>query len=276
MDLAVNKLATHDVSDEDIQKIKEDLYNPALHLYLRTRTQIMKIMMDTMLRHNFVHPPVYMMSSMTDPLNHDTYPAKIDYYGTEYSLNQSLIFHKMLLASVSQSSNVFWFSPNIRLEDSDNGDKYATEFTQMDFEAFAWKNEDAIDLVHEILWEVIKEVSPTKDINLKLLRNIKREAYDRLCPIRGKYLNFDFEINGVEVCSGAEREFTYDELTRRMQELNYPLEYFKPILKFAHAKDLKQTAGAGIGIERLVAAIFQVPLHEVYPFKRIPKKKIIF
>ena len=80
-----------------------------------------------------------------------------------------------------------------------------------------------------------------------------------------------------EVLSGAEREYTADRLQLRMEELEYPLDYFEPILKLAKEEGLKPTAGAGFGLERIVRAILLLDdIAEVYPFKRVPEEPIIF
>lgn len=61
-----------------------------------------------------------------------------------------------------------------------------------------------------------------------------------------------------------------------MKELNYPLDYFKPLLEIAKTKGLKPSAGGGFGIERFTRAILLLDdIAEVYPFKRVPEQKII-
>ena len=111
-----------------------------------------------------------------------------------------------------------------------------------------------------------------------ILTNLKREAYDRRDEVTGKYLNYDviMPVTG-EILSGAEREYTYDRLKLRMEELGYPLEYFEPILKLAKEEGLKPTAGAGFGVERFVRGLLLLDdIARVYPFKRVPEEAIIF
>jgi len=69
-------------------------------------------------------------------LNHWTYPARVNYYGEEVSVTQSLIFHKILMVMLSPASQVFWASPNIRMEMRIGRKeyKYTSEFMQVDFE----------------------------------------------------------------------------------------------------------------------------------------------
>jgi asparaginyl-tRNA synthetase len=83
-----------------------------------------------------VHPPIYMLSGCTDPLNHQTFPARLNYYGEEVSVTQSLILQKILMVMLSPVDRVFWASPNIRMEMGvrHKGYKYTSEFMQVDFE----------------------------------------------------------------------------------------------------------------------------------------------
>ena len=111
-----------------------------------------------------------------------------------------------------------------------------------------------------------------------ILTNLKREAYDFRDDITGKYRNYDvvMPVTG-EILSGAEREYTHDRLLMRMEELDYPIEYFAPILKLAEEKGLKPSAGAGFGLERFVRGILLLDdIAEIYPFKRVPEEPIIF
>ena len=273
MELAIGQLKSH-ASGERYQKFLDHLSDQGLLLYNIVRTKIVKAAMEYMVEHDFVHPPVYMFSTLTDPLNHETYPARFDYYGKEHSLIQSLIFHKMAIVSVSNIKRVFWLSPNIRLEASPNGEKYATEFTQLDFEVSGWDVEQAIYFTKGLISHVIKELNCNSEFNIECLRNLKREAYDYREGL--EYKNFDFEINGLEVCSGAQREYEYDRLKARMEELNYPLDYFEPVLRMAENGLLKPSAGAGIGIERLTRAILGLrDMSKIYPFARRPKEDLV-
>ncbi len=275
MKLGISDLKPHELMDDDFYDMLEHLNSGHLHHYNRARSAIMKVAMDFMIIRGFVHPPVYMVSTLTDPLNHETYPAKIDYYGKEHSLNQSLIFHKMAIVSCSSLNRVFWFSPNIRLEMSDDGTKYATEFTQLDFEVLGWNRDEAAEFTKSLLDHILSSLNIDKQPYR--IDNLKREAYDYFDESTDEYLNFDFEIDGIEVSSGAQREYQHDRLEKRMLDLGYPLDYFKPVLKLAKERRLKPSAGAGIGIERLTRAVLELDdISKIYPFKRRPKKPIVF
>jgi asparaginyl-tRNA synthetase len=88
--------------------------------------------------------------------------------------------------------------------------------------------------------------------------NFKREFYDRETPFKRKhYNNFDliYPEGYGEALSGAEREFEYEQIIYRMSELQMDLTPYKNYLEAAKRGDIPSTAGAGIGIERLLRFI---------------------
>jgi asparaginyl-tRNA synthetase len=86
--------------------------------------------------------------------------------------------------------------------------------------------------------------------------NIPREFYDFEDLESGKWDNYDLYLPGYgEVLSGARREFEYDKMTRKMERDGVRKENYKLLLKLAKEGRLKPSAGAGIGIERLVSWI---------------------
>lgn len=102
--------------------------------------------------------------------------------------------------------------------------------------------------------KVISEQSETP----VFLTNFKREFYDRETPgVRGQYNNFDiiYPEGYGEGLSGAEREFEHDQIVYRMEELDMDLAPYKNYLEASKRGMIPATAGAGIGIERLVKFI---------------------
>ena len=86
--------------------------------------------------------------------------------------------------------------------------------------------------------------------------NIPREFYDFEDLDSGKWDNYDLYLPRYgEVLSGARREFEYDKMTRKMERDGIRKENYKLLLKLAKEGRLKPSAGAGIGIERLVSWI---------------------
>ncbi|MFH1998691.1 MAG: amino acid--tRNA ligase-related protein [Planctomycetota bacterium] len=119
-----------------LEQTRRALRNPKLKTILEVRTSIQKFLSDALVEAGYVHPPIYMLAGCTDPLNHWTYPARLNYYGEEVSVSQSLILQKILMVMLSPVDQVFWASPNIRMEMriSRKEYKYASEFMQVDFE----------------------------------------------------------------------------------------------------------------------------------------------
>jgi len=86
--------------------------------------------------------------------------------------------------------------------------------------------------------------------------NIPREFYDFEDLESGKWDNYDLYLPGYgEVLSGAKREFEYDKMALKMDRDGVRKENYKLLLKLAKEGRLKPSAGAGIGIERLVSWI---------------------
>ena len=90
------------------------------------------------------------------------------------------------------------------------------------------------------------------------IKNFKREFYDREDPQNpGTYRNFDivYPEGFGEGLSGAEREYEYNDIVRRMQELNMDMTPYANYLDLAKRGLIPQTAGCGIGIQRLLKFI---------------------
>lgn len=88
--------------------------------------------------------------------------------------------------------------------------------------------------------------------------NFKREFYDREDPQRpGTYRNFDlvYPQGYGEALSGAERTYEYADILRRMDELHVDRAVFQTYLDVAAKGLLPRSAGAGVGIQRLVKFI---------------------
>jgi asparaginyl-tRNA synthetase len=104
------------------------------------------------------------------------------------------------------------------------------------------------------------------------ITNIPREFYDFEDFSTGKWDNYDlFMPQFGEILSGAKREFEYDKITKKIERDNVRKENFSLIIKMAKEGRLKPTAGAGIGIERLVGYLTGVKhIAECQPFPRVP------
>jgi asparaginyl-tRNA synthetase len=102
--------------------------------------------------------------------------------------------------------------------------------------------------------------------------NIPREFYDFEDFKTGKWDNYDLFLPQFgEVLSGAKREFEYKKILKKIERDQVKKENYSLILKMAKEGRLKSTAGAGIGMERLVGWISGVKhIAECQPFPRVP------
>jgi len=83
--------------------------------------------------------------------------------------------------------------------------------------------------------------------------NLPREFYDFEDFQSGKWDNYDLLLPQYgEVLSGARREFEFGKIDKKMERDNVRKENYSLLLRLAEEGRLKPSAGAGIGIERLV------------------------
>jgi asparaginyl-tRNA synthetase len=234
---------------------------------------------------------------------------EFEIYGEKVRITQSMIVHKIIAVSLF-TDKIFTFSPNLRIEKPErkNTGKHLYEFTQLDFEVRYAKSQDIISFVERILkklfidlmengiyrkeMECIKEKWETYDsmdiesiygreweqiLANKIecpvwIKNIPREFYDYQDPLTGKWDNYDLYLPGIgEVLSGSKREILYDRIIEKMVRDRINKENFMVLLDLSKNGELKDCAGAGIGIERLLAWIAgEKNVANVQLFPRIP------
>ncbi|MCD6358272.1 MAG: asparagine synthetase [Thermoprotei archaeon] len=117
------------------------------------------------------------------------------------------------------------------------------------------------------------EVELARDIREPVwVVNIPRQFYDYEDFETGRWDNYDLYLPGLgEVLSGARREWEYEKLVKKMERDGVRKENYALLLRLAREGRLKPTAGAGIGVERLVAWVVGAEhVCEVQPFPRIP------
>jgi len=102
--------------------------------------------------------------------------------------------------------------------------------------------------------------------------NIPREFYDFEDFEKGEWDNYDLLLPKYgEVLSGARREWEYSKIVRKMERDDVKKENYEVLLKLAKEGRLKPSAGAGIGVERLVSWIVGAKhIGETQPFPKIP------
>ena len=234
-------------------------------------------------------------------------PPEVEVYGSRLRLTHSMILHKQMAIAMG-IDRLFILSPNIRLEggSADDG-RHAYEFTQLDFEIAGASMDDVMGLIEELIsglfrearsWglerevpkvrppfkrftkaEILEEFGSEEKASEEIdqpfwITDIPREFYDREDPERpGHFRNYDLYLpEGYgEVSSGGEREWEYEVIVRKMKKAGISLDAFRPYLEVAKAGLLKPSAGAGIGVERLVRYMVGAKhIAEVQPFPRVP------
>jgi asparaginyl-tRNA synthetase len=125
---------------------------------LKVRSELQKQASDFLRHKGFVEVPPVIISPITDPLRRLTQEAVIDYYGTNYRLTQSMIFHKQI--AICSLEKIFSFSPNVRLESPDLAEtgRHLVEFTQLDLECRGASRSDMIRLGEQLLIHVLDRV----------------------------------------------------------------------------------------------------------------------
>jgi asparaginyl-tRNA synthetase len=102
--------------------------------------------------------------------------------------------------------------------------------------------------------------------------NIPREFYDYQDLQTQKWDNYDLYLPGCgEVLSGAKREWEYEKILAKMQRDGVAKENYALLLRLAKERRLKPSAGAGVGVERLVSWVVGARhIGEVQTFPKIP------
>ena len=105
------------------------------------------------------------------------------------------------------------------------------------------------------------------------MTDIPREFYDYEDEAAAEWRNFDlFLPEGYgEVISGAEREYEYNKLLRKIDRDSLDRSEYGLLLNLAKDGRLKPSAGAGLGFERFISYVAGTKhVAEVQPFPRIP------
>jgi len=101
--------------------------------------------------------------------------------------------------------------------------------------------------------------------------NIPREFYDYEGG-NGEWDNYDLILPKYgEVLSGSRREYEYDKMIKKMDRDGVRKGNYEVLLNLAKEEKMKPSAGAGIGVERLVSWIVGAKhIGEVQPFPKVP------
>jgi asparaginyl-tRNA synthetase len=250
---------------------------------------------------NWLLPVVF--SKTTDPLWPDVQASiekriEIEIYGERVRAMQSMIVHKITACSLLYDK-LFTLSPNIRIERRARAETgiHAYEFTQLDFEVRGASSRDIMDLVEELICGLIAHMKKERELDLlgrelavperpfKIYEreaksekdfcwvvNMPREFYDFEDFDSGRWDNYDLYLPAFgEVLSGSKREYEYPKIIKKMERDGVRKENYRALLELARDGRIKPTAGAGIGLERLIAWLCGAKhVCDVQPFPRIP------
>lgn len=109
--------------------------------------------------------------------------------------------------------------------------------------------------------EDFEEIASKEATQPFFLINHKREFYDAEdLEKKGTYKNYDliWPMGFVEGLSGGEREFEYDRIIERMDELSTNKNIFRNYIELAKQGLIPKTAGAGFGVERMTRFVLQL------------------
>lgn len=230
-------------------------------------------------------------------------------YGEIVNVTSSMIIHKMVCSSLLYPK-LFILSPNVRIEKRERNSTgwHSYEFTQLDFEIRYGNSNDVRSLVEMLLAQMIRELKKEEKLGIELpeltlpfdiydraelikkygsewetelpksisnpvwVTNIPREFYDFEDISAGTWDNYDLYVPKYgEILSGAKREYEYSKILHKMDRDGIKKENYRLILRLAEEGRLKPSAGAGIGIERLVTWITGAKrIFDVQPFPKVP------
>lgn len=236
---------------------------------------------------------------------------EFDIYGEKVRITQSMIIHKIISCSLF-ADKIFTFSPNLRIEKSERSTtgRHLYEFTQLDFEIAGATSRDVMSFVELIMKRLFREsmeagiyreemectgqawkIYDSMELEERFGKgwenilgeeidcpvwvvNIPREFYDFQDPETGKWDNYDLYMPGLgEVLSGSRREISYARIVEKMRRDGISMENYSLLLALSKNGKLRPTAGAGIGIERLIAWLSnEKNVSNVQLFPRVPGK----
>jgi len=136
-------------------------------------------------------------------------------------------------------------------------------------EPFKVFDREDLEAKYGATWEIDVTAEITQPI---WITNIPRAFYDFEDFSTGKWDNYDLLMPKFgEILSGSKREYEYDKIIKKLERDGVKKENFSLLLQMAKEGRIKPTAGAGIGIERLVGYLLGVKhIAECQPFPRVP------
>jgi asparaginyl-tRNA synthetase len=230
----------------EIEKVVSEVDNFLSHIenvefsaIFRIQTILYQELQNFMISQGFYQLMPLMISPFTDPLNHQVYPAELNYEGKVLKITSSMIFFKQLSLIQKNVDKVFIFSPNIRLElplKAVTGN-HALEFSQFDFEIKNASMCDVMDFIEDLYIYIFKQITDRCKNELKILNRSlplltkpfpryslvgkSSEEADRYCSDLSKNLLIPFFVTSLSR-EFYDREDPLVKGTYRNYDLFYP------------------------------------------------------
>jgi len=184
---------------DSVEVVKSYLSDETYYHALIIQSEILGSSREFLVKKGFIETLPVIISTITDPLNHDVIDAQIDYYGYKYYVTKSMILQKQV--SVLVHDKIFSFSPNLRLEKEEKYDsgRHLIDFVQLDIEVKNKKREEIMDLMEDLIIYVIKNIlekysdiiekyhpslkipsKPFKKISVKKAKELYGDEYEKL------------------------------------------------------------------------------------------------
>ncbi len=183
---------------ESVETQYEEIQSKKRKSAIKIQSGMRKILGDYLRKRGFTEISPVILSPVTDPLDSSQSDSHIDYYGHDYKLTQSMIFHKQM--SLLSLDKIFIWSPNVRLEKPGKKEtgRHLSEFTQLDLEVKGASRSEIMSLGEEMIKTLIQEVQKKYKEELRELdRSLKvpKTPFDRIefKKAREEY-GEDFEI----------------------------------------------------------------------------------
>lgn len=154
-----------------IDQFLTHINDPHLHAILRIQTTLLAELQKIALENGFIQLMPILLSPITDPLNHDVYPAELQYEERLLKLTASMIFHKQIALIPSPLNKVFIMAPNIRLElaRKKSSSNHLLEFSQFDLEIKNATMHDAMDFAEQIFLRIFSVIQQLHAPDLSIL-----------------------------------------------------------------------------------------------------------
>lgn len=119
----------------------------------------------------FVQLMPLLLSPITDPLNHQVYPAELQYEDKKLKLTASMIFHKQLALIPQGIDKILIMAPNIRLElaSKKSSANHLLEFSQFDIEIKQADMNDVMGFIEKLYAHIFSEIEKQCASELVLL-----------------------------------------------------------------------------------------------------------